>query len=575
MATNVGALVVTLEADIKKLKEGLDNAGKETKSFTSKAKAWFEESKMAMLGGAAAIGAAAIKSIQAFGEQEQAIVKMNQALANQGIYSQETSKDLIDYATALQATTTYADENIIATEAQLTAFGLEGQQLKQVTQATLDLAAAKGMDLASAANILGKAFAGETTSLGKLGIKVDESIPKNERFAAIMDKVTGAFGGQAQAMRNTTLGAWAGLQNAISDVQEEIGAFLAGGATGMTNWLTALLQKTAAGIAQIRGFAEQVGGLSNMIKQYFILAITAVLQTLTELVTKIPGVNFLFQKMGINIQETNAQLGDMALKLQENYEKSTVGAAVVAQNEAAKRVEYTKTKTDFINNTKETEVVEVESAMAREQQWINSNLTRMQNEDALKEKLELNTGHWADFSMKMANQVTDQFGQGIADMILEGKKFSDVIKGLWKSLASAVIAEIARMIAKWLVFQAMKAAATGGFGGFMAGGGIISEPSVITGLRSGVSYVAGEAGPEAVVPLSQLHSSKGKNENNPSFGESSGGSLNVTVNISGQLIEGNESMWQRLIREKVVPEIHRLTMSNPTGMFNRRRGATA
>jgi len=69
MATNVGALVVTLEADIKKLKEGLDNAGKETKSFTSKAKAWFEESKMAMLGGAAAIGAAAIKSIQAFGEQ--------------------------------------------------------------------------------------------------------------------------------------------------------------------------------------------------------------------------------------------------------------------------------------------------------------------------------------------------------------------------------------------------------------------------------------------------------------------------------------------------------------------------
>jgi hypothetical protein len=53
------------------------------------------------------------------------------------------------------------------------------------------------------------------------------------------------------------------------------------------------------------------------------------------------------------------------------------------------------------------------------------------------------------------------------------------------------------------------------------------------------------------------------------------GGLNLTVNISGQFIEGNENQWQRMFREKIMPEIRRMTMSNPTGNFIRRRGATA
>lgn len=577
MATNVGTLVVTLEADLKKLKKGLNEAGKEAKTFTEKVGAWFGESKMAILGGAAAIGAAAIKSIQEYAQMEQSVVKLSQAMANQGIYSKQASTDLIDYAQSLQKVTTFQDDQIVSVEAQLTAFGLQGRQLKDVTKSTLDLAAAKGIDLSSAANLLGKAFIGETEAMSRYGIVIGKNIPDSEKFAAVMGKVNEMFGGQAEAMRQTTAGAWAGFQLAVQDVQKEVGAFLSGSAAGMLNWLAEFLNKTADGIKMIRGFASEVGGLGNLIKQYFILAIAAVLQTLTELVTKIPGVNFLFQTMGINIQETNAQLEEMALKLQQDYEQSSIGAAVVAQNEAAKRIEYTTTNKEFVNNKKMETEAEVASVLTREQAWIGSNLVRMQSEEDLRKRLELETRHWSEFSIKMVNQVTDQFGQGMADMIMEGKKFSDVVKGIWKSLASAIIAEIARMIAKWLAFQAMKAAATGGFGGFFAQGGMITEPSVITGLRSGVSYIAGEAGPEAVVPVDKLR----KGVENKGMGDSSaptepaGRSLNVTVNISGQFVEGNESIWQRLIRDKIVPEIHRFTMSNPTGMFNRRRGATA
>jgi hypothetical protein len=601
MATNVGTLVVTLEADLKALKAGLDQAGKETKTFTGKVSSWFGESKMAILSGATAIGAAAIKSIQAYGEQEQAIVKLNQALANQGIYSQAASDDLVSYASSLESVTTFADEAIIATQAQLTAFGLQGKQLKEVTKATLDLASAKGIDLSSAANLLGKAFVGETGALSRYGIVIDKNTKDSDKFKEALGRVNSMFGGQAEKERNTTLGQFKGMGLAFNNLQESIGSMLAGPATELMKWLTDVINKVNTSITYLIKVKDQMGGVANFIKNTFVLAFTAILQTgveierwimnfIIKLLSMIPGVDLLLKKMGTSttqlkatvataMNETDAYIGEQGVKLQGLMDKWIGSGQTVVETEKKKQGQMDESTNKYVNNKKKEEEVEKASIKSREQAWIDSNLARMQSEEDLRKKLELETGHWADFSIDMANQVTDQFGQGMADMILEGKKFSDVIKGIWKSLANAIIAEIARMIAKWLVFQAMKSAAGGGFGGFFASGGIISEPSVITGLRSGISYVAGEAGPEAVVPMSQLHSAKAANAplGNASVAGSDGGGggLNVTVNISGQLIEGDETMWQRLIRDKVVPEIHRLTMSNPTGMFNRRRGATA
>jgi hypothetical protein len=161
-------------------------------------------------------------------------------------------------------------------------------------------------------------------------------------------------------------------------------------------------------------------------------------------------------------------------------------------------------------------------------------------------------------------------------MIMEGKRFSDVIKNIWKDLARQVVREIARIIAKWMVLQVLTRGKAGYIvdviGGY-AHGGMINEPSIITGLQSGKSHFAGESGPEMVVPMGG-GGARGANKpfDRPQGG---GGNVNVTINISGQFIEGNENNWQRLFRERILPEIRRATMSNPTGNFNRRRGATA
>src|SRR5678816_177198 len=100
-------------------------------------------------------------------------------------------------------------------------------------------------------------------------------------------------------------------------------------------------------------------------------------------------------------------------------------------------------------------------------------------------------------------------GKGVSDMIMEGKRFKDVMNSLWRDMASEFIQQVTRMIIKWLAFQALKMATTGGFGGFFAEGGMIREPTLMTGLHSGIQHIAGESGPEAVVPVGKRSAMNG------------------------------------------------------------------
>ena len=90
-----------------------------------------------------------------------------------------------------------------------------------------------------------------------------------------------------------------------------------------------------------------------------------------------------------------------------------------------------------------------------------------------------------------------------------------------------------------------------------ATGGVIDEPTMLTGLRSGKQGIMGEAGPEAIVPMN------------------GGGGGDIHIHINGAFIEGDPGFWQRLIRERIAPEIRRWTMSSPVGPFQRYRGTAS
>ncbi|KKM00077.1 hypothetical protein LCGC14_1808070, partial [marine sediment metagenome] len=250
--TNIGSIAVRIRARNEQLISGLKGANKAIAGFGSKFKADFGALALASAAAGAAVAAAAFKTIKAFGIQEQAIESLNQALKNQGAFTEEATQDLQDHAAALQKVTTFGDETIISLQAQLVSFGLTGEALKTVTKTTLDFASAKKIDLKVAADLVGKAFVGETGSLSRYGIIIDKNIPKTDKFAAVINDLNAKFGGQAEVDRQTTLGQLKAMSNAFGDLQETVGSFIAGPATKLAVWFTRIINKIIDSVAIIR-----------------------------------------------------------------------------------------------------------------------------------------------------------------------------------------------------------------------------------------------------------------------------------------------------------------------------------
>ncbi len=163
-------------------------------------------------------------SIEAAQKQEDAINKLNTALKLSGNFTEETSKDFQEYATQLQKTTKFGDELILENAALIQSLGqLDREGLKVATTAALDLSSALGIDLTSAATLVGKAAAGEVSSFSRYGLVIQKGATDAETFAKALEAINSKFGGSAAAQVKTFSGALAVTGNAIDDLAEEFG----------------------------------------------------------------------------------------------------------------------------------------------------------------------------------------------------------------------------------------------------------------------------------------------------------------------------------------------------------------
>lgn len=192
--------------------------------------------------GAGIAGFAAL-ALKNYRDQELAVNELNQAMINQGIYTGELSRKYQDQASALQRLTTFGDEQILSAQAVLQAQIGQREVTKDLTLATLNLAAAKKMDLASAAELVGKSIGTGTNALARQGIEMKENLSTTEKYATVIEQLNNKFGGQAEAAA-MGLGAVKQLQNNFSDVLETIGEKLSpvitAGARALSSWVISL-----------------------------------------------------------------------------------------------------------------------------------------------------------------------------------------------------------------------------------------------------------------------------------------------------------------------------------------------
>lgn len=230
MATKVEVeTLLKLRDEVSKNSRRIDKALQQNAKSAKRAKTSIGGLQVKYLALAAALAAANRvfgAALKANAVQVRAVNSLNLALANQGNLLEGTSARLQEYASALQTTTAFGDEEIIAAQALLASFGQNEEQIKQTTVAVLDFAAAAGTDLTAAVNLVGKAFVGETGSLSRYGIIVDKNIPKTQKFDAVLAQLTTRFGGAAAAQTEDFAGQLQQVSNAVGDLQEKMGAFI-------------------------------------------------------------------------------------------------------------------------------------------------------------------------------------------------------------------------------------------------------------------------------------------------------------------------------------------------------------
>ena len=210
--------------------------------------------KSALAAGTAYFGAQGIinavkGSIDAFRQQELAEKKLEAALG-------KTSEKLLAQASALQKVTTFGDEQIIEAQALIGAFVKEEEHIAAATKATLDLAAAKGMDLTVAADLVSKTLGSSTNALSRYGIQVEGAVGSTDRLESLTGNLADVFGGQAVAQTDTLDGKIKQFNNSLGDLMEDIGESFLPILTSMVKGFSSLI--TTIGGWFDTGLEEQV-----------------------------------------------------------------------------------------------------------------------------------------------------------------------------------------------------------------------------------------------------------------------------------------------------------------------------
>lgn len=222
----VGKAVVEMVGDTAQLKSDMTSAEKTVGQTTKRSAAHMQGFKVA----AAAAGAVAVAafarfaaaSVKAASDAEQSQTKLQNALQNNAKAGSVTIDQYNEQAAALQDLTGVEDDAINEVQALLATFNMEGETIQQLIPLILDLSAAKGINLTTAARAVARSTTGTTGALTRMGVMVDADKAKTDAFSATLDALNGVQGAAA-AKGKTLAGQQAIMAANFDDLQETVG----------------------------------------------------------------------------------------------------------------------------------------------------------------------------------------------------------------------------------------------------------------------------------------------------------------------------------------------------------------
>ena len=258
-------------------------------------------------------------SVKAAAEDEKAQKQLALALKNVGLGRDVAASEA--FIQKLQSEFGVVDDKLRPAYQQLAVATGDTAQSQKLLQIALDISSSTGRDLASVTGAISKAFLGNNTALGKLGVGISKADLKAKSFDEIMNQLSTTFAGAATQSANTFQGSMDKLSVASANVQEIIGKGIIDALKGLSEDTS--VDDLAKGMEDFALFtADAIRGVGVLLEA--LKAIPAAVN--------LPGLKFAMQATGLGIL---SKIGEAERKKQEAAAaRATNGLAHLAELES-------------------------------------------------------------------------------------------------------------------------------------------------------------------------------------------------------------------------------------------------
>lgn len=233
----------------------------------------------------------AMESVDAYRVQERAIIGLNTALKNAGVYTDEYSAHLQNLASEIQSYSNFGDEAILKAQGVAQAFIGSVPMTDALTKAVVDFAAAMDMDLEQAFTLVGKSIGSNTNALGRYGVELGKGMTDSQKMAAITKQLGDRYRGQAAQMADANVQ----LKNSVGDLKEAFGSSLNGYVSNWQIGMRKMVEATTKFINSIRVMRSDVASLNmqELTKRY---------QKNAEVIARMEGQNYYSSGAGLQMK---------------------------------------------------------------------------------------------------------------------------------------------------------------------------------------------------------------------------------------------------------------------------------
>lgn len=248
---------ITFDADFDELKRGVKGAENEVQSFGDKMGKFGKAAGAAFaVAGAAALayaGTLLVDGVKSAIADEAAQAKLGTTLEN--VTGATTAQIAAVEAQILKTSllTGVTDDELRPSFERLVRSTQDVKKATELQTLALDVAAGTGKSLEAVSNAIGKAYEGNTTALGKLGIGLSSAELKTMSLEDITKSLSNTFGGQASQQADTFAGKMQRLSVAFDEGKETVGSFVLDAITPLVTLFVNDLVPKFAELSQIIG----------------------------------------------------------------------------------------------------------------------------------------------------------------------------------------------------------------------------------------------------------------------------------------------------------------------------------